>query len=292
MTNQQFVDTSSADFQGEVEKFRQSDDDLIYESSSRDSKLAAPVTNAFSNQHQQSTHEYKFVPLTMGGNGRTHEASEESRRLIEQEVSLADLETMTSLFYERVFQDPTLDQFIRSRNDPHGSRFAKWIHQKLSDSTVWDEDRRTRNLKPVIYPNGFRHVVHDRSSAHAAAWFSPMRPSEAVGRRFQLDECRVWMRLHFWALRDSGILERSPSFADYYVRFIGHFVNVYESSAPKFARDSWRWSGNKANIEAYLTNGRRMNDVLGLTLAKAMAQLPRVEQKDNVWPYNTSKPAE
>ena len=120
---------------------------------------------------------YKFVPLTMGGNGRTHVVTRDSKRLIEEEVSLADLEKMTELFYHNVFLDPTLDQFIRSRNDPHGSRFAKWIHQKLSDSSVWDDqDRQTRDLKPVTLSGGFKHVVHDRSSAHAAAWYSPKRP--------------------------------------------------------------------------------------------------------------------
>ena len=26
----------------------------------------------------------------------------------------------------------------------------------------------------------------------------------AVGRHFQLADCRVWMRLHFWAAREAG----------------------------------------------------------------------------------------
>ena len=40
------------------------------------------------------------------------------------------------------------------------------------------------------------------------------------------------MRLHFWAMRETGIVEQSPSFAEYYVKFIAHFVSVYERSAP------------------------------------------------------------
>merc|ERR1712151_252039 len=51
--------------------------------------------------------------------------------------------------------------------------------------------------------------------------------------------------------------EKSPTFADYYVRFIGQFVSVYESSAPAFARDSLRWSASQKNIDRYHRNGRK-----------------------------------
>ena len=70
---------------------------------------------------------------------------------------------MTELFYDKAFQDPVLDKFIRSHNDPYGSRFAKWIHQKLSGSNVWDVDRRQRDKRPVLLAKNIRHVVHDRS---------------------------------------------------------------------------------------------------------------------------------
>lgn len=246
-----------------------------------------------SNQHANGTTTFtttskcpfSFVPLRMGGNGRTHQVSQGSKRLIEQEVSLADLEKMTHLFYETAFADATLDKFIRSHSDPHGFRFAKWIHQKLSGSTVWDQDRYERSLEPVELAGGHLYTVHDRTSAHVAAWNSPKRPAHEVGRHFQLDECRVWMRLHFWAMRQSGIMETSPSFADYYVRFISHFVRIYESSAPAYARESLRWSADPKNIETYIQNGRQMNDVLGLSQQQAQAQIPASELNDTVWPY-------
>ena len=284
-----------------VETFRRSDDDLQQEERGGQHDIqqqntpTTESTTGFNNNSNKEisdstkvkTYPFRFVPLKMGGDsGRTHVISSESRRLIHEEVALDDLLKMTSLFYEKVFQDPTLDKFIRDRSDPHGVRFAKWIHKKLSGSNVWDTDRRTRNLQPVTLADDIQHVVHDRSSAHAAAWYSPKRPSQEVGRHFQLDECRVWMRLHFWALRESGIIEQSPSFADYYVRFIGHFVRVYESTAPNFARDSFRWSANPSNIQEYIRNGRRMNDVLNLSLGKANAQIPSVEANDNTWPYH------
>jgi hypothetical protein len=235
---------------------------------------------------------FVFVPLKMGGSGgRTHLNSEGSARLVEEEVTVDDLKAMTGLFYDKAFQDKTLDKFIRSHDDPHGDRFAYWIHQKLSGSTLWDDERRRRSPKPVKLAGGIRHVVHDRSSAHAAAWHSPKRPHHEVGRHFKLDECRVWMRLHFWALRESGLMYQSPAFADYYVRFIGHFVSVYESAAPAFARESLRWSESPRRIEKYLSNGREMRDVLGLTLKQALAQLPEDERDDNVWPYSNKAPS-
>lgn len=63
-----------------------------------------------------------------------------------------------------------------------------------------------------------------------------------------LPDARVWMRLNFWSLRESGLWDRSPSFAQYYVKFIGHFISIYERTAPQFARESARWSTDPKNI--------------------------------------------
>ena len=46
------------------------------------------------------------------------------------------LRRFTSLFYEKAFADPVLDKFIRSHADPHGNRFARWVHQKLTGGTA------------------------------------------------------------------------------------------------------------------------------------------------------------
>jgi truncated hemoglobin YjbI len=274
----------------EAQSLRESDEELGIESKlsvqSIDARSSDKMGNTTKNLEETTSHSYKFIPLKMGGGGRTHVVSNESKRLMEEEVTLADLEKVTSFFYEQAFLDPTLDQFIRSHDDPHASRFAMWIHQKLSGSTVWDEERAKRSQKPVKLAHGIHHIVHDRSSAHAAAWYSPKRPSKDVGRNFKLDECRVWMRLHFWALRESGLMEKSPGFADYYVRFIAHFVRVYESTAPTFARDSLRWSEDPNNIEQYIQNNRRMVDVLGLSHQEALSQIPMEEATDDEYPYH------
>jgi hypothetical protein len=273
-----FFNKKSKEMKQQMDLLRASDADLQREATmAANSQFGKNLTASPSTNDSAVKYPFQFIPLTMGGGGRTHVPSEGSRQLIEKEVTLEDLKTVTGKFYELAFQDKTLDKFIRSHADPHGDRFAKWIHQKLSGSTVWDEDRASRG----------RHCpVHDRTSAHVAAWHSPKRPAEERGEHFQLDDCRVWMRLHFWALRESGLMEKSPSFASYYVRFIAHFVRVYENTAPPFARDALRWSADPKNIEAYIYNGREMKDVLGKGFYQAANDIPEDELDDEVWPYN------
>jgi hypothetical protein len=271
----------------QVHDLRVSDAELQEETMTTNAMVTkCPVVNhASSDSAAGGGCPFRFIPLKMGGNGGTHKDSSATRQLIRKEVSLQDLQVMTEKFYEFAFQDDTLDKLIRSHDDPHGSRFAKWIHQKLSGSHVWDQDRQSRDLTPVRVAGRQTVVIHDRSSAHAAAWYSPKRPAEEVGRHFTLDECRVWMRLHFWALRESGLMDKSPTFAEYYVRFIGHFVAVYERTATQFARESFRWSANPSNIQQYLENGRKMKDVLHGSYNKALRDLPASELSDD-WPYN------
>jgi len=86
-------------------------------------------------------------------------------------------------------------------------------------------------------------------------------------------------------MREAGIVDRSPGFADYYVRFIGHFVSVYERSATMFARDSFRWSASQANIDAYHKAGNLMRDVIGVPLRAAVNDLLPGENSDANWPY-------
>jgi hypothetical protein len=127
----------------------------------------------------------------------------------------------------------------------------------------------------------------DRASAHRAAWHSPKRKQEDLGKHFQLHDCRVWMRLNFWALRQSGIWGRSPSFVAYYVKFIAHFVSIYEHSAPQFARESARWSASPANIERYRANGNMMEaSLFRMQVKAAIKELP-AEERDiaTSWPY-------
>lgn len=286
--NETTTTAANATLDEEVRTFRETNEDLLAEHAggihTNRSTASSSIQNLKSIETpNDSENSYHFVPLRMGGRGRTHVASAESAALVDDIGGLPTLEKMTTSFYDKAFRDVTLDKFIRSHGDPHGNRFARWIHQKLTGSTVWDEERAARSTTPVEVANGHTIVVHDRTSAHVAAWHSPKRPSNEVGRHFKLDECRVWMRLHFWAMRECNL---DQSFVDYYIRFIGHFVSVYEGSAPAFARDSYRWSADLKNIEKYIEDGYKMKDVLGKNLGSALAQIPEEERNDDVWPYH------
>jgi hypothetical protein len=165
---------------------------------------------------------------------------------------------MTSRFYEKMFLDPHLDQFVRNHEDPHAERLAKWMVEKFGGPANWSADIEERKKgKAAVCANGQRVLIYDRTSAHVAAWNSVKRDPEKVGRRFKLDDCRIWMRLMFWSAREEGLLEK-PLFSEFFLDFIGHFVAVYERSAPPYVDDSVEWSADPANVQHYLENGRKM----------------------------------
>jgi len=96
--------------------------------------------------------------------------------------------------------------------------------------------------------------------------------------------------LHFWSAREVGLFD--TPFGDYYVKFIAHFVSVYERTAPPFARESARWSSSEENIAKYLENDRKMSGLVGLTLEEAQLHLPEEERGYTgsnaqilMWPY-------
>lgn len=235
----------------------------------------------------------RIVPLNVAGGA--HRPTAETRQLLLAAGGLPALRRFTTLFYKRCFVDLHVDKFIASHTDPHGERFATWIAEKLGDGTPWTEERRTR--APTYLRIGYDHykVSHDRSSAHHAAWNSPKREAHKRGDRFKPDDARVWMRLHFWAARETGMFEHR-AFMDYYVRFIAHFVSVYSSKSPPFVRESARWSADPLNLRRYLDAGNVMVDVIGKPVEKALAELPAEERvytgsrdPSPVWPYGMTR---
>jgi len=207
-----------------------------------------------------------------------------------RQVGFPALARFTRSFYEKCFADGHVDQFIASHDEPHHERFALWIQEKLGDGTPWTQERRTRQKKYMNFGREIVQVAHDRSSAHFAAWHSPKRDPEVWGNHFKPDDARVWMRLHFWAARETGMFEHE-AFMEYYIRFIGHFISVYSSKAPPFTRESARWSEDPKNIQQYLDAGRMMIDVIGKDVDRELAKLPAEERiytgsrVRNAWPY-------
>jgi len=216
----------------------------------------------------------------------SHAATQGSANLLREAGGADTIHAITSSFYRKVFVDPHLQLFFGDIMDPHAERLGNWIVEKMGGhGAPWTAERRRRSAKEVILADGSMHVVHDRSSAHVAAWYSPKRPAANVGEHFKLDDCRMWMRLHFWAARENGLFDDKPQLMDWYVRFIAHFVKVYERSAPQFARDAARWSADERNLDEYVSNGRSMADIKGLSHRQALAKLPESEREDFDWPY-------
>jgi len=245
-------------------------------------------------QRTQSVIHTQFVPLNVVN--RAHSANSETRRLVRMIGGVDSLRRFTTAFYKKAFVDPHLDQFIRRHSDPHGERFALWIAEKFGDGTPWTNERKTRAEDLMQIGHRVHEVAFDRSSAHFAAWHSPKREAHKWGEHFKPDDARVWMRLHFWAARESGLFEpENAPFMDYYSRFIGHFISIYSGKAPPFTRESARWSADPQNIEKYLSAGNFMSGVIDQPVEEAMAELPAHERvftgsshPNPSWPYNRS----
>jgi len=221
-----------------------------------------------------------------------HRATLQTRQLV-QSVGLEPLLAFTSLFYQRCFADPHIDKFIAHHEDPHPERFARWILEKLGNGTPWTEERHTRPLRQMRIGREVVNVAFDRSSAHFAAWHSPKREPQKWGEHFKVDDARVWMRLHFWAARETGMFHRHPTFMAYYTRFIGHFISIYSSKAPPFTRESVRWSASPESVNLYLAAGNIMRDVIDKEVVEALLELPIEERlytgsrhSNPAWPYD------
>lgn len=223
----------------------------------------------------------------------THQVSMASETLLKYIGGVSRLNRSITRFYKYAFANPHLVRFFTNTSDPHAKRLSSWIAEKMGDKyRPWTRERRNRDLTPKILAGGRSIIVRDRSSAHVAAWFSPKRETHKVGRHFKLDDCRLWLRLHFLAAREEGLLEHA-NFRDWYTRFLAHFMRVYERTAPQFVRQAMRWSEDKKRVARYheaVVKGLpefKGEGVLGLSLGKALQQIPKAEWAENTtWPYD------
>lgn len=130
----------------------------------------------------------------------------------------------------------------------HGLRLGNWIIEKMGgEGTPWTDSGR----------------YGLRATTHSHAWRSPYRDPKDLGKRFKLDDCRIWMRLMFWSGIEVG-LDKYSAFWVWFISFIAHFVGVYEYTAPPFTVADAKWSTDPNNIHTYVQNGYAMNDVIGI----------------------------
>mmetsp|Transcript_6638 Transcript_6638/g.16206 ORF Transcript_6638/g.16206 Transcript_6638/m.16206 type:complete len:295 (+) Transcript_6638:394-1278(+) len=193
----------------------------------------------------------RTIPLAR--RGFTHQTSKDQADVLKDIGGGDRIRSLCTRFYEKAFDDSVLSTFMFEDDgaEAHGKRLGDWIVEKMGgEGKPWTDSGR----------------FGLRSESHSKAWYSKKREPEKVGRRFKLDDCRIWMRLMFWAAREEGLAEHKPFF-NWYQEFIGHFINVYERSAPPYTTESAEWSANEKNTKKYVADGREMRDVIGFHVA-------------------------
>ena len=170
----------------------------------------------------------------------------------------------------------------------YGERLAKWIYQRITQQNLFEEDCKAKDIPTMVGPAygtmaGFGVDV-------GRCFTSVKSPHHTKPKtQFTLIDCRIWMRLLFWSLRTTSIVQKSPTFTDYYIRLIAYFIKIYNPSAGSFTRESYRWSSSNENITNYINNGRIMTDVLACAgnLSKSIRQIPINEWEEYEWPLQT-----
>ncbi|KAA0159649.1 hypothetical protein FNF31_04725 [Cafeteria roenbergensis] len=142
-------------------------------------------------------------------------------------------------------------------------------------------ERTMLAIAPSPYGQARIHSAHSLETTLLSSKWLPLLSDNCTtgcqeahkrGDHFKLDDCRVWMRIMFLAAREHGLHDH-PAFWDWYIRFIGHFVRVYERSAPPFAAESAAWSADATAVAEYMRDGWKMRDILGLSFHEASAAI-------------------
>jgi hypothetical protein len=224
-----------------------------------------PAIERFLHQTATPIHSQEFspaalrlVPLRHGEVGRRTHSGNRRISALDSRVS-ADLSHMTELFCEKALKTPRWTHLLGPTMTSRGVASASLFIKVVGSPTVWDEDRRNAILDLLKSLRGYQHVVHRPDvGARGSPAFRPKRP--VADRRLWTRRASL-MRLHFWALRRIGSLLQPAQFRGLLRSlYCSTLFEVRSCSAPQFAGDSFRWSANPANIEAYIRNGCRMND--------------------------------
>lgn len=246
----------------------------------------APPTSSDDPKQKQQQQQQPFTLVPLLTNAL-------SRQLLYASGGAETIIAATTLFYDKFYADGHIRPFLGELHYPlsvHARRLGLYIAEMMGDAgRPWTADTRNtgcpyRNTK-IQLTNGEKVTVRARAEAHYAAWNSTQRRPEHAGRRFKLDDCRVWMRLFFWACREAGLADQFPSLFDYLVRFVGHFIRIYEQTAQPFTRHEARWSLEPRNLQQYTASGCYMQDVVGVPLRECAGLVPPAEYTDTTWPY-------
>ncbi|KAJ1444041.1 hypothetical protein B484DRAFT_389117 [Ochromonadaceae sp. CCMP2298] len=189
------------------------------------------------------------VHLNVTGWHGEHKTSEQQAAVLADIGGGDRIREFLTRFYAHAFVDNHIKDFFYQDDGTaaHAKRLGDWIIQKMGgEGTPWTDSGRW----------GLRQKTHQD------AWRNEKRDPSVRGRRFKLDDCRIWMRLNFWAARECGLFEHEP-FWTWYVEFIEHFMAFYEYKAPRYCREDAAWSADPSNLAQYAADGNLMKDVIG-----------------------------
>mmetsp|Transcript_6632 Transcript_6632/g.10381 ORF Transcript_6632/g.10381 Transcript_6632/m.10381 type:complete len:319 (-) Transcript_6632:286-1242(-) len=178
------------------------------------------------------------------------EASPAQANLLNKIGGSAKLTKLCTRFYTKFLEDQLLRTFRIEEDGPdaHGMRLADWITEKMGGEGTPATDKGRANK---------------REWQHIKAYFAPKRDQTRQGQRFQLDDCRTWMRLMFWSAREEG-LDKFPMFWNWFLEFISFYIDIYQMTAPPYVKRDAAWSIKKDNIEKYLSDNKLMRDIIGV----------------------------
>ena len=187
------------------------------------------------------------IPLKIENS--THKVSDATAQLLLDIGGGDRIREFCTRFYARAFVDKVLKPFffLDDGAPAHAKRLGDWIIEKMGgEGSPWSESGRYGMRQP----------------SHYKAWNSDKRDPEVRGNHFSLTDTRVWIRLHFWAIRECG-LDKHEAFWEWYIQFIEHFIGIYERRAPLYVKRDSLWSANISNIDKYLKNDFVMLDIIG-----------------------------
>ncbi len=187
--------------------------------------------------HASDFHMPADIEINIVIRGGSHQSTPQAAALLRDIGGPDRIREFCTRFYSHAFIDQTISEFFFETDgaEGHAKRLADWIIEKMDPNlTPWTDSGRLGQRQP----------------SHHKAWNNIKRSKDVRGNHFDLKDARIWMRLHFMALRECNLMIHEP-FVRFYVQFIEHFIAVYEREAPRYAEEDLSWSENQDNIDIY-----------------------------------------
>jgi len=170
-----------------------------------------------------------------------------SARLLKEIGGGDKIRKTATTFYTKFLTDQLLKNLRIEKDGPemHGKRFGDWLVEKMGGEGTPSTDLGREN---------------QLDWQHMRSYFSPQRAPARQGKRFELDECRVWMRLMFLAGREEG-LDKHTQFWNWYLKFIKHYIDIYNMCAPNYAERDAAWSLKKVGLKNSTSDTPRLSSL-------------------------------